>query len=185
MLVAMRRSSAMVARRASLLQLPSRLPSCSSQLSLGINSHQRSFTTRPSPYIRIVGDKGEEEAEEATKRKGVKRTTGLTGLAVVPNAREVLTGLYCKFLVELNKLPPHLNTVRTNKAEALRQLKILEENEEVGVIEELIGNGRQLEEIIVEVQRKIEFVPALLEEKPWDVSPHKRVPIFHHLLRVE
>jgi hypothetical protein len=45
-------------------------------------------------------------APSPVPRKNVKASTGIAGLDVVPNAREVLIGLYNKYLAELQVIEP-------------------------------------------------------------------------------
>src|SRR5262249_35799339 len=73
----------------------------------------------------------------------VKQSTGLTGLAVVPNAREVLVALYNKTLKEFETQLPEGGPYRAVMENLTRErLKVVEENESIAKIEEIIDCGQ-------------------------------------------
>lgn len=107
----------------------------------------------------------------------MKASTGIAGLDVVPNAREVLIGLYNKYLAELQVIEPTSPYRKLVENMTRERLRIVEENEDIAKIEELIDNG-QVEELIQEAMEDIKEVPWWAEHKPWEDSPHKRIPVF-------
>ncbi|XP_003382647.1 PREDICTED: NADH dehydrogenase [ubiquinone] 1 alpha subcomplex subunit 5-like [Amphimedon queenslandica] len=98
---------------------------------------------------------------------GVKRTTALVGYAVVPNAREVLCGLYTKTLSALQKLPKEAAYRRNTERIVQQRLQIVQSETHVPAIEDKIGCG-QVEELIDQANRELELVGKMEEWRPWE-----------------
>jgi hypothetical protein len=71
-----------------------------------------SFSSRPGLVLltstprRLVSTDADNVPPSAPVRQNVKQSTGIAGLDVVPNAREVLIGLYNKYLFKLEVIDP-------------------------------------------------------------------------------
>uniref|UniRef100_A0A7S2S4N5 Uncharacterized protein n=1 Tax=Mucochytrium quahogii TaxID=96639 RepID=A0A7S2S4N5_9STRA len=90
----------------------------------------------------------------------IKPTTGIVGLPVVPNAREVLTELYTKTLDNIKEYPKE-NTYRTSVEQITNfRLKVVKENEDIDTIEETIDCG-QVEELIEQAEEELDLMEAL------------------------
>jgi hypothetical protein len=136
-----------------------------------------SWTTSHKPFFaRLLSSTPSVKTTTDVKRK-VKETTGIAGLDVVPNAREVLIGLYNKYLVALEGVEPTSPFRKLAENMTKERLRIVEENEDIEKIEQLIDYG-QVEELIQDAMDDIAEVPWWIEHKPWEDSPHKRVPVF-------
>eukprot|EP00252_Welwitschia_mirabilis_P022868 TRINITY_DN630_c0_g1_i1.p1 TRINITY_DN630_c0_g1~~TRINITY_DN630_c0_g1_i1.p1 ORF type:complete len:163 (-),score=29.84 TRINITY_DN630_c0_g1_i1:201-689(-) len=98
----------------------------------------------------------------------VKETTGLVGLEVVPNAREVLISLYNKTLKEIQMIPEHAPYRRHVETFTKHRLKVCEEEEDWENIEKRIGCG-QVEELIEDAKCELRLIPKMAEWKPWEV----------------
>jgi len=123
----------------------------------------------------------------------VKETTGIVGLEVVPNAREVLISLYNKTLNEIKIIPENVPYRRHVEAFTNHRMKVCREEEDWETIEKRIACG-QVEELIEDAESELQLIPKMAEWKPWEVpddyhceiivdnSPvPKHVP--HHLSR--
>ncbi|KAB2001154.1 hypothetical protein ES319_D12G281500v1 [Gossypium barbadense] len=80
-----------------------------------------------------------------------KETTGIVGLDVVPNAREVLIGLYNKTLKEIQAVPEDEGYRKAVESFTRHRLKVCQEEEDWEMIEKRLGCG-QVEELIEEAQ---------------------------------
>jgi len=97
-----------------------------------------------------------------------KLTTGFVGLDVVPNAREVLIGLYGSTLRELQDIPSTAQyRVNVEKITNYR-LNVCNTIEDPHTIERTILQG-QLEELIVQAKNELGLIPQMKEWAPWDV----------------
>ena len=96
----------------------------------------------------------------------IKLTTRITGLAVVPNAREVLKTIYSKTLSLLSEMPEksiyRLNTERVISA----RLKVVTAETENEKIESIIKQG-QMEELIDQAKRECSLTEKMLDWEPW------------------
>eukprot|EP00897_Mesotaenium_endlicherianum_P008870 jgi/Mesen1/8010/ME000425S07205 len=106
----------------------------------------------------------------------VKDSTGIVGIDVVTNAREVLIGLYRDTLKAVQVIPQE--AVYRQNVEKLTQhrLKVCEEEQEWDAIEKKISCG-QVEELIVQAKDELELIPKMSEWKPWDVPEGYKVEV--------
>ncbi|CAM6020013.1 unnamed protein product [Sphagnum balticum] len=107
---------------------------------------------------------------------GVKATTGIVGLEVVPNAREVLISLYRETLKAVEPIPTTAQYRKSVEALTQHRLKVCMEEEDWEKIEEKIQGG-QVEELIVQAQDELQLIPKMAEWKPWDVPEDYKVEI--------
>ncbi|KVI07147.1 probable NADH dehydrogenase [ubiquinone] 1 alpha subcomplex subunit 5, mitochondrial [Cynara cardunculus var. scolymus] len=98
----------------------------------------------------------------------VKETTGIVGLEVVPNAREVLIGLYNKTLNEIQRVPEDEGYRKAVETFTRHRLKVCEEEEDWETIEKRLGCG-QVEELIEEAQDELKLIDKMIEWDPWGV----------------
>ncbi|KAL2550538.1 putative NADH dehydrogenase [ubiquinone] 1 alpha subcomplex subunit 5 [Forsythia ovata] len=98
----------------------------------------------------------------------LKETTGIVGLDVVPNAREVLIGLYTKTLEEIKGVPEDEGYRKAVESFTRHRLKVCREEEDWEAIEKSIGCG-QVEELIEEAQDELKLVGHMNEWKPWGI----------------
>uniref|UniRef100_A0A803N8Q0 Uncharacterized protein n=1 Tax=Chenopodium quinoa TaxID=63459 RepID=A0A803N8Q0_CHEQI len=69
----------------------------------------------------------------------VKETTGIVGLDVVPNAREVLISLYTKTLKEIQTVPEDEGYRKAVESFTRHRLKVCEEEPDWEIIEKRLG----------------------------------------------
>ncbi|KAI4994415.1 hypothetical protein ZWY2020_029463 [Hordeum vulgare] len=81
--------------------------------------------------------------------RAVKETTGIVGLDVVPEARDVLIGLYTRTLKEIEAVPKDEGYRKAVESFARHRLQICQEEEDWKRIEDRLGCG-QVEELIEE-----------------------------------
>ncbi|GAQ81908.1 NADH-ubiquinone oxidoreductase 1 alpha subcomplex subunit 5 [Klebsormidium nitens] len=106
-----------------------------------------------------------------------KESTGIVGLDVVPNAREVLIGLYDQTLkVVKDQIPEQAEYRRSVERITNYRLKVCQEEEEHDRIEQRIGCG-QVEELIEQANDELELIPVMVESKPWEVPEGYKVEI--------
>ncbi|XP_028773189.1 probable NADH dehydrogenase [ubiquinone] 1 alpha subcomplex subunit 5, mitochondrial isoform X2 [Neltuma alba] len=98
----------------------------------------------------------------------VKETTGIVGLDVVPNAREVLVGLCTKTLKEVQAVPEDEGYRKAVESFRRQRLKVCEEEEDWEMIEKRLGCG-QAEELIEEAQDELTLIGKMIEWNPWGV----------------
>lgn len=91
----------------------------------------------------------------------VKQTTGIVGLDVVPNAREVLIGLYSKTLKEIQAVPEDEGYRKAVESFTRHRLKVCQEEEDWENIEKRLGCG-QVEELIEEAQDELKLIAKMI-----------------------
>lgn len=102
-----------------------------------------------------------------TPRGQKKTSTGLVGIEVQPEARDVLIALYTKIAQELAKLPKDYAYRVDNELYIQQRMAILLEETDPIRLEEEIDSG-QLEVLIEEAESELHHtLPTLLELKPW------------------
>ncbi|KAK3008260.1 hypothetical protein RJ639_014946, partial [Escallonia herrerae] len=72
----------------------------------------------------------------------VKETTGIVGLEVVPNAREVLIGLYSRTLKEIQAVPEDEGYRKAVESFTRHRLKVCQEEQDWEGIEKRLGCGQ-------------------------------------------
>lgn len=98
----------------------------------------------------------------------VKETTGIVGLDVVPNAREVLISLYAKTLKEIQAVPEDEGYRKAVESFTRHRLKVCQEEDDWETIEKRLGCG-QVEELIEEARDELKLISHMIEWKPWGV----------------
>ncbi|XP_058181981.1 probable NADH dehydrogenase [ubiquinone] 1 alpha subcomplex subunit 5, mitochondrial [Rhododendron vialii] len=98
----------------------------------------------------------------------VKETTGIVGLEVVPNAREVLISLYGKTLKEIQTVPEDEGYRKAVESFTRHRLKVCQEEQDWETIEKRLGCG-QVEELIEEAQDELQLIAKMIEWDPWGV----------------
>ncbi|GLJ37396.1 hypothetical protein SUGI_0759070 [Cryptomeria japonica] len=90
----------------------------------------------------------------------VKESTGIVGLEVVPNAREVLISLYQKTLKEVEIIPPNVPYRKHVESFTNHRLKVCQEEQDWEVIEKRIACG-QVEELIDDANSELTLIPKM------------------------
>lgn len=90
----------------------------------------------------------------------VKETTGIVGLEVVPNAREVLISLYSKTLDDIQSVPEDEGYRKAVESFTKHRLKVCQEEEDWEQIEKRLGCG-QVEELIEEAKDELKLLSML------------------------
>ncbi|XP_010279057.1 PREDICTED: probable NADH dehydrogenase [ubiquinone] 1 alpha subcomplex subunit 5, mitochondrial [Nelumbo nucifera] len=98
----------------------------------------------------------------------VKETTGIVGLDVIPNAREVLISLYTKTLKEIRAVPEDEGYRKAVECFTRHRLNVCQEEEDWEKIEKRIGCG-QVEELIEEAKDELKLISLMIEWDPWGV----------------
>ncbi|KAM0039054.1 putative NADH:ubiquinone reductase (H(+)-translocating) [Helianthus debilis subsp. tardiflorus] len=98
----------------------------------------------------------------------VKETTGIVGLEVVPNAREVLIDLYNKTLTEIQRVPEDEGYRKAVESFTRHRLSVCEQEEDWESIEKKLGCG-QVEELIEEARDELKLIDKMIEWDPWGV----------------
>mmetsp|Transcript_39118 Transcript_39118/g.96894 ORF Transcript_39118/g.96894 Transcript_39118/m.96894 type:complete len:130 (-) Transcript_39118:317-706(-) len=102
--------------------------------------------------------------------QAVKQTTGIVGLEVIPNGREVLGGLVRRVLSDVKAaIPEHAGYRKVVEATYGHRLDIIESTEDPAVIEQKIGCG-QIEELVIQAKNELGLIPQMAEWKPWVFS---------------
>ena len=90
----------------------------------------------------------------------VKETTGIVGLEVVPNAREVLISLYTQTLDEITSVPEDEGYRKAVESFTRHRLQVCKEEEDWELIEKRLGCG-QVEELIEEAKDELKLLSML------------------------
>ncbi|XP_019177776.1 PREDICTED: probable NADH dehydrogenase [ubiquinone] 1 alpha subcomplex subunit 5, mitochondrial [Ipomoea nil] len=98
----------------------------------------------------------------------VKETTGIVGLEVVPNAREVLINLYSKTLDEIKAVPEDEGYRKAVEGFTRHRLNVCTEEQDWEMIEKKLGCG-QVEELIEEARDELKLIGYMNEWKPWGI----------------
>jgi len=93
--------------------------------------------------------------------RAVKETTGIVGLDVVPNAREVLIGLYTRTLKEIEAVPKDEGYRKAVESFTNHRLQICQEEDDWKRIEDRIGCG-QVEELIEEAEDELKLIAKMI-----------------------
>ncbi|RWW00704.1 hypothetical protein GW17_00036310 [Ensete ventricosum] len=96
--------------------------------------------------------------------KKVKETTGIVGLDVVPNAREVLISLYTRTLKEIQAVPQDEGYRKAVESFTRHRLQVCKDEEDWEAIEKRLGCG-QVEELIEEAQDELKLIGKMIGTK--------------------
>ncbi|XP_043518830.1 NADH dehydrogenase [ubiquinone] 1 alpha subcomplex subunit 5 [Frieseomelitta varia] len=99
--------------------------------------------------------------------KVLKKTTGLTGIAVCEHPRERLRLIYDRILRVADNFPKDYVYRKAVEDLAKERKNIVEQNEDVAVIEQKIGQG-QIEEVIISARGELSLMQDMLNQKPWE-----------------
>uniref|UniRef100_A0A8D8ZSE6 NADH dehydrogenase [ubiquinone] 1 alpha subcomplex subunit 5 n=1 Tax=Cacopsylla melanoneura TaxID=428564 RepID=A0A8D8ZSE6_9HEMI len=105
----------------------------------------------------------------------LKKSTGLTGLAVSSDPKYALTVLYNKILRVLVKMPEDALYKKYTKDIVDNRLKIVQEAKSIDEMETKINNG-QIEEVIVQAENELLLARKMLVWKPWEPLLKKSPP---------
>ncbi|KAM1052432.1 hypothetical protein ACFX13_000019 [Malus domestica] len=94
--------------------------------------------------------------------------TGIVGLDVVPNAREVLIELYSKTLKEVQAVPKDEGYRKAVESFTHHRLNVCREEEDWDAIEKKLGCD-QVEELIEEARDELTLIGKMIEWDPWAV----------------
>ncbi|CAL9069113.1 probable NADH dehydrogenase [ubiquinone] 1 alpha subcomplex subunit 5, mitochondrial [Musa acuminata AAA Group] len=119
-------------------------------------------------FLRRVMLRGGMGAMMMQAAKKVKETTGIVGLDVVPNAREVLVSLYTRTLKEIQAVPQDEGYRKAVESFTRHRLQVCQEEEDWEAIEKRLGCG-QVEELIEEAQDELKLIGKMIEWEPWGV----------------
>lgn len=117
--------------------------------------------------------------------RATKMTTGIAGLPVVPNAREVLISLYIRTIEQANAYTSAGGRNYNDQITILSKyrLDICEQNDQDATIENLIQCG-QMEELILQAEEELELLTVVNTEfKPWETNwdaDYKEYTATHH-----
>ncbi|CAK9026318.1 Guanine nucleotide-binding protein G(o) subunit alpha [Durusdinium trenchii] len=96
-------------------------------------------------------------ASRVLLQAAVKRTTGLVGLEVVPDARDKLADIYAHTLEKLKELPAEAPYRQSIEAITKHRLMVVQKHEDVAAIEKEIECG-QVEELLVDAQEELKLM---------------------------
>ncbi|KAG6483967.1 hypothetical protein ZIOFF_060760 [Zingiber officinale] len=120
------------------------------------------FDFEAKMFLRRVLLGGGWRAMSTQVGKKVKETTGIVGLDVVPNAREVLISLYTRTLREIQAVPPDEGYRKAVESFTRQRLNVCLEEDDWEEIENRLGCG-QVEELIEEVKDELTLISKMIE----------------------
>ncbi|ESN92129.1 hypothetical protein HELRODRAFT_181748 [Helobdella robusta] len=104
----------------------------------------------------------------------LKKTTGLTGLAVAKDPHKSLVILYDKLLAVLQKMPASAGYRQKTQIIIQDRLAAVHSEPNIAKLEAKI-NGGMAEELIVQAEKELTLARKMLEWKPWE-GPVKEPP---------
>lgn len=99
--------------------------------------------------------------------RNLKATTGIAGLDVVPDARNVLKDKINEIFVALKDIPEEIEYRKNVEATLQYRLSLLESEMSDEAVEDQFS--LQLEEMIEECKDELSLIPKMAEWKPWEV----------------
>ncbi|KAG6483964.1 hypothetical protein ZIOFF_060757 [Zingiber officinale] len=120
------------------------------------------FDFEAKMFLRRVLLGGGWRAMSTQVGKKVKETTGIVGLDVVPNAREVLISLYTRTLREIQVVPPDEGYRKAVESFTRQRLNVCLEEDDWEEIENRLGCG-QVEELIEEAKDELTLISKMIE----------------------
>lgn len=104
--------------------------------------------------------------------QSIKQTTGIVGLEVIPNSREVLKGFVVRVLNDVKaQIPEDAGYRKIVEATYEHRLDVIESTEDPAAIEAKLGCG-QIEELVAQAKDELGLIPRMAEWKPW-IFDHK------------
>ncbi|XP_033745220.1 probable NADH dehydrogenase [ubiquinone] 1 alpha subcomplex subunit 5 [Pecten maximus] len=100
-------------------------------------------------------------------RNALKKTTGLTRLAVNPFARENLMEVYDKILRTVAKMPENAAYRQNTESIIKGRLALVEKEQDLLKLEEKINDG-QIEEVVLQAKRELKLSRQMLDCKAWE-----------------
>ncbi|CAH0405218.1 unnamed protein product [Chilo suppressalis] len=97
----------------------------------------------------------------------LKKTTGLTGLAVSANPHHTLGALYGKILRTLQKMPENAVYRKHTEQIVRERAAVLQQTKDVSELEQKINCG-QAEELIIQAENELNLARKMLTWKPWE-----------------
>lgn len=97
----------------------------------------------------------------------IKKTTGLTGLAVAQKPHQTLGVLYGKIMRTLQKMPETAAYRKHTEAVIKERADILQSTTDIAEAERKINCG-QIEEVIVQATNELNLARKMLTWKPWE-----------------
>ncbi|GAM23930.1 hypothetical protein SAMD00019534_071050 [Acytostelium subglobosum LB1] len=106
----------------------------------------------------------------------IKKSTGITGIAVQPHARRILSDLYQKTLRELRKIDQQ-SFYRT-KTEEITQFRydVVQRETDISKIEETIFAG-QVEELIMQAENELKVIDMVAKDRLWELEDKNKPPM--------
>eukprot|EP00924_Labyrinthula_sp_SR-Ha-C_P006904 maker-scaffold_8-snap-gene-4.3-mRNA-1 protein AED:0.19 eAED:0.19 QI:63/1/1/1/1/1/3/30/118 len=101
----------------------------------------------------------------------VKSSTGIVGIEVVPNAREILIDLYKKTLEEIKTVPQGSDYRTSIEQITSYRLSVVEKESDIFKIEDEISCG-QVEELIIQAEEELDLIPFYLKQN-WILETKK------------
>ncbi|XP_046853293.1 NADH dehydrogenase [ubiquinone] 1 alpha subcomplex subunit 5-like [Xenia sp. Carnegie-2017] len=96
----------------------------------------------------------------------LKKTTGLTGLAVAKQPRETLMSLYGQTLKVLSVMPSSAVYRTSTESLTKQRMKLVEMERNIEELEKKIGCG-QIEEVIQQAKDELTLAEKMKEWEPW------------------
>jgi len=97
----------------------------------------------------------------------LKQATGLTGLAVAPDAHKSLSILYSKILSVVQKMPESAAYRKHTQVLISERLAAVKSEPTVAGLESRV-NGGQVEELIIQAERELNLARRMLVWRAWE-----------------
>uniref|UniRef100_A0A2D4NE01 NADH dehydrogenase [ubiquinone] 1 alpha subcomplex subunit 5 n=1 Tax=Micrurus spixii TaxID=129469 RepID=A0A2D4NE01_9SAUR len=98
---------------------------------------------------------------------GLKKTTGLVGLAVCNNPHESLKILYTKILGILENMPQDAAYRKYTEKFTNDRFDIVKAEPDVQRLENKLNSG-QIEEVILQAENELSLAKKMLKYRPWE-----------------
>ena len=97
----------------------------------------------------------------------LKKSTGLVGIPVNPNARPELAGLYSRLSSALLRLPETSGYRKAAEAAVNERISLLNASSSDTEFEQKVGMG-QMEELITQAEGELELIQVMEDNKVWE-----------------
>lgn len=105
----------------------------------------------------------------------LKKTTGLTGLAVARDPHKTLSAMYEKILSVVGNMPESAVYRKHTQALVEERLKVVKSEPNVEKLETKINCG-QVEELILQAERELRLARRMLEWRAWEPLAQEAPP---------
>ncbi|EGC37887.1 hypothetical protein DICPUDRAFT_29534 [Dictyostelium purpureum] len=108
----------------------------------------------------------------------IKKSTGITGLKVQPQARQILSELYNQTLTKLQIIPTESAYRRDIESMTRFRLNVVQKETDIIKIENTIYGG-QVEELIEQAKNELKVIDVVHKSRAWESDKNKPTVVLY------